>query len=138
MPSLSAMAYIPTLIRSRLIQAKLVSLLCITSLIATAYILAFIPKSSPQSLNLVKSKRHLEPESGPIQRYISYLNSALSLVCALNSIIFRDKTGVHDGFWVLCLLPVGRSSLPRKYQDSLTDVQYRSQSLCWRDVSCFL
>ena len=130
MPVLSAMAYIPTLIRSGLIQAKLVSLICITSLIATAYILAFIPKSSPQSLNQAKSKRHLEPESGPVHRYFSYLNGALSLVCALNSIMFRDKTGVHDGFWVLCLLPAGRSSLPRKWQHSLTDVQYRLQSLC--------
>ena len=108
------MAYIPTLISSRLIQAKLVSLLCITSLIATAYILTFIPTTGSKSSDRVKSKRQLEPEAGPIHRYIGYLNGALSLVCALNSITFREKAGVHDGYWVLCLLPVGRWSLPRQ------------------------
>ena len=102
------MAYIPTLIRSRLIQAKLVSLLCITSLVATTYILAFVPTTGAKSPNRVKSKRQLEPESGPIHQYINYLNGALSLVCALNFITFREKAGVHDGFWVLCLLPLGR------------------------------
>ena len=106
------MAYIPTLITSRLVQAKLASLLCITSLIATAYILAFVPTTGSKSPNRVKSRRQLEPESGPIRRYISYLNGALSLVCALNFITFKEKVGVHDGFWVLCLLPVGRWSLP--------------------------
>ena len=106
------MAYIPTLITSSLVQAKLVSLLCITSLIATAYILAFIPTTGSKSQDRVKSKRQLKPEAGPIHRYIGYLNGALSLVCALNSVTFREKAGVHDGFWVLCLLPVGRCSLP--------------------------
>lgn len=115
------MAYIPTLFRSRLTQAKIVSLLCITSLVATAYILAFIPTTGAKSPNRVKSKRHLEPESGPIHRYLNYLNGALSLACALNSITFREKAGVHDGFWVLCLLPVGRWCLSRKCQCSLTD-----------------
>ncbi|KAF6227732.1 hypothetical protein HO173_012062 [Letharia columbiana] len=105
-PSVSAMAYIPTLIMSSLVQAKLVSLLCITSLTATAYILAFVPITRHKSLNRVKSKKRLEPMSGPVHQYISYLNGTLSLLCALNSIIFRDKQGVHDGFWLLCLLPV--------------------------------
>ena len=127
------MAYIPTLIMSNLVQAKLVSLLCMTSLIATAYILVFIPNTRPESPNRVKLKKQLEPESGPIRQYISYLNGALSLVCALNSITFRDKRGVHDGFWVICLLPVGRCSLPHKWQCCLTDVQYLLQPLCSRD-----
>lgn len=100
------MAYIPALITSRLVQARLVSLLCMTSLIATAYMLAFVPNVRPKPPNRVKSKRGLEPESGPVHQYISYLNGALSLLCALNSITFRDKRGVHDGFWLLCLLPV--------------------------------
>lgn len=93
---------------SGIVQAKLVSLLCITSLIATAYILAFVPYTRPKSPNRAKPKKQLEPKSGPVQQYISYLNGALSLLCALNSITFRDKGGVHDGFWLLCLLPVGR------------------------------
>ncbi|KAL9065459.1 MAG: hypothetical protein Q9161_008220 [Pseudevernia consocians] len=106
LPSVSAMAYIPALIASRLVQARLVSLLCMTSLIATAYILAFVPNVRPKPPNRVKSKRKSVPESGPVRQYISYLNGALSLLSALNSITFRDKRGVHDGFWLLCLLPV--------------------------------
>ena len=108
------MAYIPALITSRLVQARLVSLLCMTSLIATAYILAFVPNVRPKPPNRVKSKRKSEPESGPVRQYISYLNGALSLLSALNSITFRDKRGVHDGFWLLCLLPVGGWPLTRK------------------------
>lgn len=117
------MAYIPTLTMSGLVQAKLVSLLCVTSLIATAYILVFIPNTRPEPPNRTKLMRQLEPELGPVRQYISYLNGALSLVCALNSATFRDKRGVHDGFWVICLLPVGRRSLPQKWQCCcLTDV----------------
>lgn len=104
----------PTLIMSGVLQAKLVSLLCMTSLITTAYILAFVPNTRPESPNGADSKRHLEPESGPVHQYISYLNGALSLLCALNSITFKDKQGVHDGFWLLCLLPVGTWPLSRE------------------------
>ena len=102
------MAYLPALITTRLGQVTLVSLLCMTSLIATVYILVFVPNSQPKPLKKAKSIRHLEPESGPVRQYISYLNGALSLLCALNCITFRDKRGVHDGFWLLCLLPIGR------------------------------
>ncbi|CAF9910209.1 MAG: hypothetical protein ALECFALPRED_006419 [Alectoria fallacina] len=107
-PCVSAMTYIPTLIMPGLGQAKLVSLLCMTSLIATAYILALAPNTRPESPNGAKSKRSLEVKPGPVHQYISYLNCALSLLCALNANNFRDKQGVHDGFWLLCLLPVGR------------------------------
>lgn len=122
------MAYIPALIMSRLVQAKLVSLLCMTSLIATAYILAFIPNTRPNPPNRAKPNWQLEPESGPVHQYISYLNGTLSLVCALNSITFKHKRGVHDGFWLLCLLPVGRCSLSHEMVARLTDAQYHSQS----------
>lgn len=107
------MAYIPTLM-SGIVQAKLVSLLCMTSLLATAFILAFVPNTRSQRPNGAKSKRQLEFNSGPVHQYIGYLNCALSLLCALNSITFRDKQGVHDGFWLLCLLPVGRWHLSRE------------------------
>ena len=126
------MAYIPTLIMSTFVQAKLVSLLCMTSLITTAYILAFVPNTRPKSLNRSKPKRQLEPDQGPVRQYISYLNGALSLLCALNCITFRDRRGVHDGFWLLCLLPIGRLPLPWKWQCDLRDEQYHSQSLLSR------
>lgn len=126
------MAYIPALVMSRLVQARLVSLLCMTSLIATAYTLAFIPNTKPKSPNRIKSKRQLEPQPGPIHQYISYLNGALSLLCALNAITFRDKPGVHDGFWLLCLLPVvsfiviilARTLMRSVDVDALEDLKY--------------
>ena len=140
------MVYIPALIISRVVQAKLVSLLCMTSLIATAYILTFVPNTrpntSPKSPNRVRSKRQLEPESGPVHQYISYLNGALSLLCALNSITFRDKRGVHDGFWLLCLLPVGRWPLtrdiavrPNRYAVSFTIIMLARRLMLSVDVN---
>ena len=93
---------------SRLVQVALVSLVCMTSLIATAYILAFVPNSKPKPLDQAKSMRQPEPDVGPVRQYIGYLNGALSLLCALNCTTLRDKQGVHDGFWLLCLLPIGR------------------------------
>ena len=102
------MAYIPALIMSRLVQTKLISLLCMTSLIATAYILVFVPNTRLSPPIRAKSKRRLEPESGPVHQYIVYLDGALSLVCSLNAITFKDRRGVHDGFWLLCLLPIGK------------------------------
>ena len=77
-----------------------------TSLIATAYILAFVPNIRPKSPNRLKSKMQAKHKSA--SQYISYLNGTLSLLCALNSITFKNKRGVHGGFWLLCLLPVGR------------------------------
>ena len=98
---------------SRLVQAKLISLLCITSLVATTYILVFVPNARLSPPIRSKSKRKLEPESGPVHQYIVYLDGALSLVCALYSITFKDRQGVHDGFWLLCLLPIGKWCLCR-------------------------
>lgn len=105
--SVSAMAYIPALVMSRLVQAKLVSLLCITSLIVTGYILAFVPNTKVKSRKRVESRRLLESEFGLVSQYIGYLNGAMSLLCAISSTTFRDRRGVHDGFWLLCLLPIG-------------------------------
>lgn len=92
---------------SRLISAKLISLLSMSSLIATAYILMFIPNTRATQFGSKKPGQQLQPEQGPIHKYISYLNGGLSLLIAFNSLSFRDKRGVHEGFWLLCLLPVG-------------------------------
>lgn len=135
------MAYIPALIMSRLVQAKLISLLCITSLIATAYILVFVPNTRLSPPIRAKSKRKLELESRPFHQYIVYLDGALSLVCALNSITFKDRRGVHDGFWLLCLLPIGWWCLSRamavrsdKCVVSLTVILFARQLMLSVDV----
>ncbi len=76
-----------------------------SSLVATAYILVFIPNTRANKLNGVKS-RH-QPEQGPFDNYVSYLNGGLSFLIAVNASVFKDKRGVHEGFWLLCLLPIG-------------------------------
>ncbi|KAM0806056.1 hypothetical protein BDR22DRAFT_528 [Usnea florida] len=126
------MAYIPALITSGFVQAKLISLLCITSLVATTYILVFVPNTRLSPPIRSKSKRKLEPESGPVHQYIVYLDGALSLGCALNSITFKNRRGVHDGFWLLCLLPIvsltvilfARQLMLSVDVDELEDLQY--------------
>ncbi|KAL2051593.1 hypothetical protein ABVK25_008007 [Lepraria finkii] len=107
-PTVSATSYIPALIMSRLLQVKLISLLSMTSLIATAYILVFVPNTRAESPERAKSRREVQskPEKGPVHKYIGYLNGGLSLLIALNAMSFKDKQGVHEGFWLLCLLPV--------------------------------
>ena len=92
---------------SRLLQVKLISVLSMTSLIATAYILVFVPNTRPASSKKASSRRQLASEPGPVHHYIEYLNGGLSLLIGLNAISFKDKPGVHEGFWLLCFLPVG-------------------------------
>ncbi|KAL6715082.1 hypothetical protein ACLMJK_007343 [Lecanora helva] len=107
-PSISATSYLPTLIRPSLLSAKLISLLSMTSLIATAYILIFIPNTRPDKSRRQLSGHKIELKAGPIQQHLGYLNGGLSLLIALNALAFKDKGGVHDGFWLLCLLPLGK------------------------------
>lgn len=94
---------------SRLVSAKLISLLSMSSLIATAYILVFVPNTRPDNAQRKKSRQQLQPEPGPVHKYINYLNGGLSLLIGLNALNFRDKRGVHEGFWLLCLLPISKS-----------------------------
>ena len=92
---------------SRLLQVKLISILSMTSLVATAYILIFIPNSRPVSSKKPMGHRQSSQELGPVKKYIEYLNGGLSALIALNAVGLRDKRGVHEGFWLLCFLPVG-------------------------------
>lgn len=73
----------------------------------TAYILVFVPNTRANESNSELPRQQLQPEKGPILKYISHLNGGLSLLIAINAFGFRDKRGVHEGFWLLCVLPVG-------------------------------
>ena len=90
---------------SHLLRAKLLCLLSMTSLACTAYILYCkpIPQVVPSDRNQLAQR--LESESGPFDRYLSYLNGGLSVLILLSSVALRDERGVHDGFWLLCTLP---------------------------------
>ena len=108
-PLISIMAFLPAVIMSPLYQVKLVSFFCVSSLVATAYMLAFIPnekgggESRPREIFTLSAA-----DSKPILKYLRYLNGTLSLLLAINATHWRGRRGVHEGFWMLCLLPAGK------------------------------
>lgn len=99
------MSFIPAISFFGNLQAKFISLLGITSLIATTYNLLFLPNEKSQSTNRQRLGPPCAPEPGPVEKYLLYLNSGLSFLIALNALHIQPKRGVHDGFWILCLLP---------------------------------
>ncbi len=56
-----------------------------------------------EDLNQQYQLPHTAPK--PIHSYLDYLNAILSLLILLNSVAFKDGSGVHHGFWLLCALP---------------------------------
>ncbi|KAI4169597.1 MAG: hypothetical protein LQ348_007248 [Seirophora lacunosa] len=87
---------------------RLISLLAVSSLLCTAYILFFLPNGKPAEGRMSPAASEGE---GPIRRYITYLNGGLSVLVGLNAFHFTGKEGVHDGFWLFCLLPSAVFSL---------------------------
>ncbi|MCJ1255729.1 hypothetical protein MMC24_003546 [Lignoscripta atroalba] len=104
-PLVSIISYAPALLTSRSLQAKFICLLSITSHLSTAYILLFIPNKKLPPGDRRQQPKLFAPEPGPINKYLSSLNAGLSLLIAMSAITFRGRSGVHEGFWVLCLLP---------------------------------
>ncbi len=68
-----------------------------------------MPNSKPQDAHLSYLGQPLNSNAGPLERSIDYLNSGLSLLLLLNAFSYRGKQGVHEGFWLICTLPVGGS-----------------------------
>ena len=112
-PTTSVLAFFPAILTSRSLQAKFVSVLAITSLLSTAYILVFIPNRKAQDPDRKRPMRHLEPDPGLVHQYLGYLNAGLGLLLSIYAFGFRGKTGVHDGFWMLCFLPGRECSVVR-------------------------
>ena len=42
-----------------------------------------------------------------MNQYLSYLNATLSLLLAVSAIAWRGRKGIHESFWLLCILPAG-------------------------------
>lgn len=104
-PAISATTFLPAFFRSHLLQVKLMCTLSISSLIATAYILIFVPNTQSEPLSSKQPRQISRIRDGPIRQYINFLNGALALLIAMNVPTLISKEGVHDGFWLLCLLP---------------------------------
>lgn len=104
---ISAMTFLPSLITSSSPQAKLIGFLAICSLSCSAFVLIVIPTSKPKTSEGLSNRLASDEGPGPIHRYIVPMNGALSLLVGLNSIVFYHKDGVHEGFWILCFVPIG-------------------------------
>lgn len=79
--------------------------LSVSSLIATAYILIFIPNIQSEPSNSEQPSQVSRFRDGPIRQYINFLNGALAVLIVINVPTLMIKQGVHEGFWMLCLLP---------------------------------
>lgn len=116
MPLIATVAYVPALISSVLpVGQRLIYVICILSLSATAYIMesssSFHP-SSPNSqhgsLQSPLEMKHIWPANildDTSRKYLVYANSVLSALLALGSLRLDDT---HSGNNVLYLLPGGK------------------------------
>lgn len=110
-PTIAVMVFLPALLMSQPLQARLICLLSISSLMCTAYILIFIPNATPEPANRKQAMHISQSTARPIHQYISYLNGGLSILILLNAFSFKNKQGVHEGFWLLCIIPSGERKL---------------------------
>ena len=94
---------------SNIFQVKVASIMSMTSLICSSYILMFVSNSRPSTGRETLGALSTGEDSRPLRRYLVPMNGALSIVAALNSIGFYGREGVPAGFWALCFAPIGKS-----------------------------
>ncbi|MCJ1461706.1 hypothetical protein MMC07_000304 [Pseudocyphellaria aurata] len=121
-PTISTMTFLPALLTSSLFQAKILCLLSMSSLLCTAYVLIFVPKDKPDASNREPAQQIQQPRSGPVRRYINYLNGGLSMLILLNALTLKERRGVHEGFWLLCILPAVAFSVIMMARRTMLDV----------------
>lgn len=115
-PLVSAVAFLPPLLSASSTQRRFIALFSISSLLCTAYNLFCLPKAEATGKQM-----NSRGPPGPLLQHGPYLNGVLSLMIGLSALVIDDKRIYHDGFWLLCLLPVGkRSSCTRLYGGPLT------------------
>jgi hypothetical protein len=107
LPLLSIVPYIPTLLATR---SSFLSLLSISSLLSTAYLLYILPpgRTSIPLLDSLNAPAARSPSSfvhearddggGPIERYLPSLNLALSAVLGIMGLVSRGKELAWWGF----------------------------------------
>lgn len=66
-----------------------------------------VPNVKPKIRSSKVPIPQFEPQSVPINRYISLLNGGLSVLILLVGFAIGGESGIREGFWVLCTLPFG-------------------------------
>lgn len=104
LPIIAALSFLPTLTTSTVYQARLSSLLSVTSLLSTAYTLHFVPTTRPND----KSSGSLltQPKAGPLMRYMEPANGVLSALLGLNAAIYKGRPGIQEHLWLMSLSPL--------------------------------
>ena len=91
---------------SPLLQVKVVGFLALSSLLCTAFVLATL-EVEPGYTNPRRNSAQFQVKHRFMQKYLIPLNASLALLVTLNAVKFYGWQGVHRGYWVLCVVPVG-------------------------------
>jgi len=99
--------------------------LAITSLLASAYMMRYIPVTGTGAIRQPSTQRQplFIASDGPIHLYLPYLNGAICALLAMAAWGFKGRTDVDDGFWLFLLLPpliLGIITVARR---SMADIQ---------------
>ena len=115
LPMSSMLVFLPALFGCGAQAIKILGVLGMCSMLATAYTLVFIPRSK----QVAHTRGQIEiPQSArtPFQRLLPIVNGLLCLYIGWSGLSWRDyRGGAHYGFWLLCWTPAGNEpSLPLK------------------------
>lgn len=116
--------YLPFHPSSSLASLPLLSLLALTSLLASAYTVRFIPlhpSSTPGPLQLARPALFIDADS-PVQTLLPWLNLAIAILLLLASYAVKGRASAPEVLWLFLWLPavmLGVVSFARK---SMMDV----------------
>jgi hypothetical protein len=111
-------------LHSALRSLPLLALLSLTSLLATAYTMRFIPlhpSSTPGPIQLARPALFVDADS-PVQTLLPWLNLAIAVLLLLSSYAVKGRSSAPEALWLFLLLPaimLGVVSFARK---SMKDV----------------
>jgi hypothetical protein len=112
LPLIASGTLLPSLLSpSSTPNMRILALLGITSLLATAWICKFVPATSAS-----KKSRSLQPsgfgdfapdvnDAGPVEKYLIPLTSVITLLLFIAAFGLKGREGREEGFWILCLMP---------------------------------
>jgi len=110
---------------SRLRSTPLLCLLAITSLVASAYTMKFIPPysaSSPGRAQLARPALFVDSDS-PVQTLLPWLNLAIAVLLLLASFAVRNRASAPETLWLFLMLPAVMLGVIMVARKSMSDIQ---------------
>lgn len=107
LPFLSGVAFVPALLDTEYtIYQKSLCLLCVASLLATAYIVKYHTLRVARHED--KTTRHPHPERTPASNYIFISNTSACIFLAVMGYMMKSNSDTEDILWILYLTPGGK------------------------------